>query len=209
AGDVGAEPHVGEDVEALDVGLGVLLRPGQHDPPGPEPGDAVVLRQAAEGEAQQVGRQGRDRDVLRVVVEDPVVELVGEDDEVAAAGDLDDARQDVPRVHGAGRVVRVDDDDGAGAVADLRLDVVEGRLPPVVLVAQVVDGRAAAEGDRRRPQRVVGGGDQHLVAVVEKRLQGHHDQFGDAVAEVDVLDVDAGDAVVLEALHDGAAGGQD
>jgi hypothetical protein len=48
--------------------------------------------------------------------------------------------------------------------------------------------RAAGEAHRRRPQRVVGRRHQHLVAVVEQRLHGHHDQLGDAVADVDVVD---------------------
>lgn len=63
------------------------------------------------------------------------------------------------------------------------------------------------EGHGGGPQRVVRGGDQYLVAVVEQRLHRHLDQLGDAVAEVDVLDVQV-DALGLVVLHDRAARGE-
>jgi hypothetical protein len=68
--------------------------------------------------------------------------------------------------------------------------------------------RAAGEAHRRRPQRVVGRRHQHLVAVVEQRLHGHHDQLGDAVADVDVVDADAGDPLLLAVVHDRLARGE-
>ena len=49
-----------------------------------------------------------------VVVEDLVVDLVGEHDQVPLAGQFDDAVEHLARVDGAGRVVRVDDHDGLG-----------------------------------------------------------------------------------------------
>ena len=62
-----------------------------------------------------------------VVVEDLVVDLVGEHDEVPLAGQFDDAVEHLARVDRAGRVVRVDDDHGLGPRADLGLQVVEVR----------------------------------------------------------------------------------
>jgi hypothetical protein len=47
------------------------------------------------------------------VVQHLVVHLVGIDDQVMLAGDVDDFVQQVIRIQRAGRVVRVDDDDGA------------------------------------------------------------------------------------------------
>ncbi len=79
-------------------------------------------------------------------------------------------------------------------VGDLGLDVRDVGVPAVGLVAQVVDGRAAAERRHRSPQRVVRCRDEHFVAVVEQRLHRHGDEFGDAVAEVDVVDVELGEA---------------
>lgn len=106
-----------------------------------------------------------------------------------AAGDVRQSPDHGVVVHRARRVVRVDDDDRLGAVGDLAFDVREVRHPVGLLVAAVVDRRTAGEGDRGRPQGVVGGGDEHLVAVVEQGLHRHHDQLGDAVADEDVLDV--------------------
>ena len=79
-------------------------------------------------------------DVLRVVVEDLVVDLVRHDDQLVLAGQLRDPRQHLGRVDRSGRVVGVDDDDGLGAVGDLAGEVVEVGCPAGLLVAEVVDG---------------------------------------------------------------------
>jgi len=55
-------------------------------------------------------------------------------------------------------------------------------------------GRAARQGGRRRPQRVIRRRDQDLIAVVQQGLQRHRDQLGDAVAQVDVVDIESGEA---------------
>ncbi len=62
--------------------------------------------------------------------------------------------------------------------------------------------RAARQADRGGPQRVVGRRHQHLVAGVEQRVHAHDDQFRGAVAEVDVVDGDAGDVLLLGVMHD-------
>ena len=80
---------------------------------------------------------------------------------------------------------------------------------PFVLVAQVVHRRAAGEGDRAGPQRVVGRRDQDLVAVVDEGLQHHRDQLGDAVADEDVLDRDVAQPALLVVLRDRRPGGVD
>ena len=64
---------------------------------------------------------------------------------------------------------------------------------------------AAAEGDRGGPQRVIRGGYQHLIAAVQQRLHGHHDQLAGAVAQDDILHIDVHYPVDLVALHDGLA----
>src|SRR5690606_30990233 len=50
---------------------------------------------------------------------------------------------------------------------------------------------------------------QDLVAVVDQGLHRHLDQLGDAVAQVDVVHVELGEAPVRIVLHHGAARGQD
>ena len=206
---VGAQTHVREDLEALDVAAGVLLRAGEGQPPGTEPGHAVRLGEAVEGEAEQVRGEGGDRRVLRVVVEDLVVDLVGHDDQLVPAGQLGDALEDVDRVDGARGVVRVDDDDRLGPVGDLARDVVEVGRPPRLLVAEVVHGGPAGQGRGGRPQRVVRRRDEDLVAVVEQALHRHDDELADAVAQVDVLDVETGEVADLVVLLDGASRADD
>ena len=146
----------------------------------------------------------------RVVEEDAVVDLVRQQQQRVLARDLDDALEHLARVHRARRVVRVDDDDRLGARRDLRADVLEIGLPAVVGVAEVVHRRAAAEARHRRPERVVGRRDEHLVALVEQRLHRHRDELGDAVAEVHVVGVERREAGhLLVPVHDGAPGRHD
>src|SRR5699024_1279799 len=115
---------------------------------------------------QQIRGERGDRGVDHVVVEDLVVDLVGQDHQAVLAGDLDDVLQHVLGVDGPGGVVGVDHHDRLGALGDPVGDVGDVGPPVLVLVAAVVDGAPAGEGDRGGPQRVVGLRDQHLVAVV-------------------------------------------
>src|SRR5690606_29936482 len=112
----------------------------------------------------------------------------GEDHEVVFLRQLHDLFEHVLRVHGAGRIVRVDDDDGAGAAGDLAADVGEVGEPVGLFVAAVVHGLAAGQAHRGGPEWVIGRRHQYLVAGVEQRLGGQRDHFADAVAEIDVVD---------------------
>ena len=147
--------------------------------------------------------------MLVAVHDQAVVDLVGKDHELVLAGDLDDALQNLLGVDGTRGVVGVDDHDGLGAAGDLGLHVGQVRVPLVLLVADVVDGVAAGQGDAGGPQRVVRAGDEHLVAVVDERVHGELDELGDAVAGVDVLHVHVGDVAQLGVLHDGLARGKE
>ena len=136
AGHVGAQAHRGEDVQALDVVLRVALVARDHHPARAVAAGAVVLRQAVEGDEQHVVGERGDRRVRGAVVEHLVVDLVGEDDQLVAPGDLDDLPQQVRRIQRAGRIVRVDDHDRARALGDL--------------AARCRRGRAASPRPRRR-----------------------------------------------------------
>ena len=70
-------------------------------------------------------------------------------------------------------------------------------------------GRAAGERDAGGPQRVVGAGDEDLVAVVQKRVHRKLDELGHAIAGIDVLHVHVGDITELRVLHDGLARGKE
>jgi hypothetical protein len=113
------------------------------------------------------------------------------------------------RIQRAGRVVRVDDDDGARLRRDLGADVVEVGQPAVLPRRTGSARRAAGQADRGGPQRIVRRRHQHFVAGIEQRVHGHHDQFGDAVADVDVLQRDALDVLLLGVMHDRLARGED
>jgi hypothetical protein len=89
--------------------------------------------------------------VHRAVIEDLVVDLVGEQQQMVPPGQLDQLLEQLGRVHGAGGVVRVDDDQRPGAIGDLRGDVGRVGEPAGLLVAAVVHRVPAAEADRGRP----------------------------------------------------------
>ena len=59
------------------------------------------------------------------VVQRFVVNLIGKDDELVLARDLNNAAQQVVGVERARRVVGVDDNDGFGVERDLGADIVE------------------------------------------------------------------------------------
>jgi hypothetical protein len=135
------------------------------------------------------------------VVQGLVVDLVGKTISWCWRATSTISLQQAVGVQRAGRVVRVDDHDALGARRDLaRMSAMSG-IQSACLVADVVHRRAAGQRHRRRPQRVVGRGHQDLVAVVEQRVQAHHDQLGGAVAQVDVVHRHALDALFLAVVH--------
>ncbi|MNJ23643.1 hypothetical protein D3C77_180310 [compost metagenome] len=202
ARNVGAQAHVGQHVDAFDVALGVLLGPGDGQPAGAETRHPVGLGQAVEGQAEQVRGQRCGADVHRLIVKNLVVDFVGEHHQVVLARQLQHAQEQFTRVHRAGGVVRVDDHQRFGVGSDLGLDVVKVREPVGLFIAQVVHRVAAGQAYRGGPQRIVRCRDQDFIAVVEQGLHRHHDQFGDAVAQVDVFDTDTFDLLLLVILHD-------
>ena len=201
-GHIRADAHVGEHVDALDIVLRDGLVAAEHHPSDAVARDHVRLRQAGERDTEQVRGHGRYRDVLESIHHQTVVDLVGEDHQLVFAGQIDDLLQHLLRVEGAGRVVRVDQDDRHRAVGDLAAHVIDVRVPFGFLVAHVVHGGAAGQVDAGGPQRVVGAGHQNLVAVVEQGGQRQVDQLADAVAGVDVFDADIGQVLELRVLHD-------
>ena len=188
----------------------LLQRSGDREPAGAVPCDSVGLRQSREGQAQHIvtGQCGH-VDQLDAVVGDLLVDLIGEDHEPVTAGDVRDLLQRLLRVHRTGRIVRVDDDDAAGAFGDAGFEVGQIRLPGVLLGAPVVDRCAAGQCHRGGPQRVVGAGHEDLVLGIAQSLQAQSDELADAVAEEDLIGAEIVDAAGLVVLDDSAAGGED
>src|SRR5690554_5952597 len=105
--DVGAQPHGGQDIQAFNIVAGTVASASEDHPAAAEAGHPICLGETAEADDEHVVGQGRHGDVDGVVVDDFVVDLIRVDDEVVAAGQLDDAFQDLATVDGAGGVVRV------------------------------------------------------------------------------------------------------
>ena len=61
---------------------------------------------------------------------------------------------------------------------------------------------STGKGCARRPQRIIGAGNQNLVTVIEQRVHRKLDELGHAVARVDVLHLNIGQALDLRVLHD-------
>ena len=199
---VGAQPHVGEHREPLEVALGVVARARDDCPAAAKPGQPARLGEPAHGHAEHVGRERGGHRVHGVVVEDAVVDLVGEEHQAVARRDVSEPAQELWRVDRPGGVVRVDHHQRARAGRDSGLDVCEVGQPAALLVAAVVQGPAAAERGHRRPERVVGRRDQDLVTVVQQRLERHLDELGHAVSDVHIGHVDVLDAAAAVVVHD-------
>ena len=118
-GNVRAHAHVRQQFDPLEIAVRLGQGTGDGQPAGAVAGDAVGLGQAREGQTQHVvAGQGGQIGQFDPVVGDLLVDLVGEDDEAVTAGDIGDLLERLLRVHRARGVVRVDDDDAAGAFGD-------------------------------------------------------------------------------------------
>ena len=146
--------------------------------------------------------------MLKVVHDQTVVDFVREDHELMLARHVHDLLQHLAWIERAGGVVWVDDDDGLRARRDFAFDVVDVGVPFGLLIAHIVYGRAAGKRGACRPQRVIGRGDENLVASVKQRLHAQVDKLADAVAGVDAIHVYVGKTFDLRVLHDGLAGAE-
>ena len=75
-----------------------------------------------------------------------------------------------------------------------------------MFVAAVMHRFAAGEGDGGGPERVVRGRNQYLVAGIQQCLHGHHNQLADAIAQINVINIDFGNAPLLAVVHHGLSG---
>ena len=165
----------------------------------------MAFRQTGESYTRKIGRKRGDGDVLVTIHAKAVVNLVGENHELVAAGNLDNLLQNLARVDGARGVVGIDDDDGFGTLGNLSLHICNVGAPLGLLVAHIMHRHATGERGARGPKRIVGAGNEDLVTVVEQRIHGELDEFGDAIAGVDVLHTHVGQVLDLRVLHDGLA----
>ena len=122
------------------------------------------------------------------------------------ARNLDDAQQQRRVVQHAGGVVRIDHHDALGARRDAGPDVVQAGHPAIGFIAQVMHRGRARQAGGCGPERVVGLGQQQLVAIVQQCVGRHGDEFAGAVTQVDVVQRDPGHALLLGLVHHRFAG---
>ena len=201
-GHVGTQTHVREHVQALDVVARVLFVTRNHHPTRAVAARAVAFGQRVESQGQHILRQTGQGGVLGPVVQHFVVHLVRKNDQAVFARDGHNAFEQFVCVQGARRVVRVDHHNALGAGGDFGANIGQIGHPPVGLLTVVVHGGAARQTGCGGPQRVVGGGQEQFIAVVEQAIGGHDNQFTGAIAQIDIVEGDAQNALLLGLVHD-------
>ena len=202
AGHVGAQLHVGEHVQALNVVRGHFLVARDHHPTRAVTAGAVAFAQGVEGQRQDVGGQTGHCRVPGIVVQNLVINLIGQYHQTMLAGNLNQTFKQGIRVNNARWVVGIDHHDAFGARRDLGANVIQVGHPAIGFVTHIMHGCAAGETGSGRPQRVVWHGQKQFVAVVEQGVGGHGDQFAGAIAQVNVIQGDASNALFLGFMHD-------
>ena len=184
------EPRAQQFVHRFQIIAERLRRAGGHRPADAPAGHQVGLRQPVERDDRKIGRKSCNGDVLAIFVDDQlVVDLVGEDEQVVAARQLNHPLQRLARVDRARGVVGIDQQNRLGARVDARRDVFDVGLP-AVLLAEEIRIRLGAELAQHGPiERIVGAGRQHVVARIEQRGQTVVDDLAGAEADHDALDI--------------------
>ncbi len=143
------------------------------------------------------------------VVRHAVVDLVGEHDEAVAFRHAYQSFKHVLRIHRAGRIVRVDDDDRARPRGHQPVDFFRVGNEAVLGATRIMNGTPTIEGHGGRPERVIGTRDEHFVPIVQQGAKHQVDQLADAVAQKHFFHSHAGDAARLLLHHDGFASRED
>ena len=164
--------------------------------------------QTVHGDGEHIRCQGSDGRVLFAVHHQPVVNLIGKQDQAVLSCQLGNLFQHLRRIHGAGGVIGVDDDDGLGVWRDFPAHILDVRVPVGGFIADIMDSCAASQYHGSCPQRVIRGGQQHLVAAVQEPLHHHGDQLADAVAGIHVVRGNAHNAFLGAVSGNGLSGGQ-
>ena len=137
------------------------------------------------------------------VHEQSIIDFVRKYDELMFPRDFYDSFQDVFRIDSAGRIVRIDNYDCLGPVSDFRFQVCKVRVPFTLFVTEVVNSLTACERRTCGPQRIVGGRDEDLVAIIEECRHAEVDKFRCTVSGVYIIHGKVRDVPCLCILHDG------
>ena len=144
--------------------------------------------------------------MLQTIVQNFVVDLIGENHQAVVSGDFHNAIQNLIRVQSTRGIIGINDHNALGLWRDFGANVVQIGRPSFVFIAHIMHRRSARQTGRRCPQRIVGCWQQKFVSVVKQGVGGHHDQFACAIAQIDVIKRHALDALLLGLVHDSLAG---
>ena len=162
--------------QLLDRGEHVVepLGAADREPSRSPPRRQVGLRQRRERDDRRIRIDARDR-VHRSLEREVGVDLVGEQRDVVIVGERDELAPHLRRIHRAGRIVRIDDHQGAGRGADQPLDLLDVRQP-LLFGSGVIEHRPRADlGEHRGVERIGRHRDQHFVARPGERGEGELD----------------------------------
>ncbi len=105
------------------------------------------------------------------------------------------------RIHRAGRIVGIDDDDRSRPRRNQRLDLLGIRFEAALRPAGVVHRAAAVQIHCGSPQRIIGTRHQNFIVIGEQRAQYQIDELADAVADEYLLGADSAHAAILLLHH--------
>ena len=166
--NIGTEPHRGKHLDSFNIILRDLLIAGEDHPADPEARDHVGFRKPREGHTEKIRCKGSDRRVRIPIHQEPVINLIGKEDELMLSGNLNDSFKDLTRIDCAGRIIRVDNDDRLRLIRDLALHVKKIRIPLTLLVTDIVNYFSAGKRCAGSPERIIRCRDQDLIPVIEK-----------------------------------------
>ena len=154
-------------------------------PADPPAGHRVGLGDAVDDHAVvgELGAQHRHRAGLDAVVDQVLVDLVGEHPQAVLLDPAADRLDLVGGVDRAGRVGRGAEQQHLGALGARGLELLDGDLVVLGLVGEHLDGHAAGEPDRLGVGRPVRRRHDHLVARVEHGGEGRVDRLLAAVGD--------------------------
>ena len=182
---------------------------GDHPAHAPS-GHGVGLGHAVEDDRllSQLGNELDDVCGLGAVVEEVLVDLIGDDPDPVLQGPLADGGQLLGRVDRAGRVRRRAQQQHLGALGAGGLELVNADLVVLVGPGEDLDRGPPGQGDGLGVGGPVGRGQQHLVAGVDECGEGLEDGLLTAVGDQDVVGGDLVAGVAQRLGGDGLAQGR-
>ena len=110
-GNVAAKTHIGDDFQPFNVIGRLFPIAGEHHPPDAEPGRPIRFRKSVKRNRQNRRRERRRRNVNGSVVQNFFVNFVGKQNQIVFFRQPDNLCQNFGGINGAGRVIRINDDD--------------------------------------------------------------------------------------------------